>query len=162
MPGYLKNSVYENGAECTTKQININSSPAREAHKTYIRLTYSRIFINGKETSIKSGKIPIFRTFRGETMLRSDTCFVVLLKVSDARKWVESHNEARTWVDQLRSASTPHNRMWRWRTRRCTNGINTVFLYVEACVSNKCVSGSVFSLKSHLVIEHSGLIPETH
>lgn len=43
-------------------------------------------------------------------MLRSDTCFVVL-KVSDARKGVESHAEVRTLVDQLSTeqhASQPH------------------------------------------------------
>ncbi|KAG8010145.1 hypothetical protein GBF38_014341, partial [Nibea albiflora] len=45
-----------------------------------------------KREKKKSDRIRYSATFRGETMLRSDTCFVVP-KVSDARKGVESHDE---------------------------------------------------------------------
>lgn len=61
----------------------------------------------GEQTAQNPTKSYICSTFRGETVLRSDACFVVL-KVSDARKGVESHSDA---VADGAPSNTPHNRM---------------------------------------------------
>lgn len=61
----------------------------------------------GKQTAQNRTKSYTGSTFRGETMLRSHTCFVVL-KVSDARKGAESHSEAAT-NDRMQGGSDGRN-----------------------------------------------------
>lgn len=74
----------------------------------------------GEQTAQNPTKSYICSTFRGETMLRSDTCFAAL-KVSDARKGVESHSEA---VANGAPTNTPHDRM-----QGAWDGIPHLYLY---------------------------------